>query len=518
MRVNLPVSGQEYEFEAGRTLVSATDLDSRITYCNAAFVAVSGYEASELIGQPHNLIRHPDMPREAYRDMWATLREGRPWTQLVKNRRKNGDHYWVLANVTPVVESGRAVGYMSVRTKPTRTQVQDAEALYARMRAESDTGRISTHLHRGRIEKGGLLAGLARRLRFGVTGRIVAALTVFGLLDVAIDALLAGSGPVVRGAGYAVQLLSLLTLAWWLHGSITLPMRRAVELGHRMASGDLASLRSGRTDELGDLLGALNQVSMNLRALVNDVRSQSAQLDASAEEISSATLDLSSRTEVQAGNLQQTACAIEQIASTVQQNAGSAAEASRQAGGTGRVAEQASEAVGQVQERMQAIEAASQRIATINSVIDGIAFQTNILALNAAVEAARAGEQGRGFAVVAGEVRSLAQRSADAARQIKALIEESREAVEGGSRLAHGAGGTMREVVASARQLGVLIEGISVASTQQSAGVVQVNAAVAQLDSATQQNAAMAEQSNAAVGRLKQQADALTRAVAMFRG
>ena len=174
MRVNLPVSGREHEFEAGQTLVSATDLDSRITYCNPAFVAVSGYDAAELLGQPHNIVRHPDMPREAFRDMWATLQEGRPWTQVVKNRRKNGDHYWVLANVTPVVENGRAVGYMSVRSKPTRAQVQEAEALYARMRAEADTGRTRTHLHRGRIEQGGLVAGVARRLRPRVTGRHVA--------------------------------------------------------------------------------------------------------------------------------------------------------------------------------------------------------------------------------------------------------------------------------------------------------------------------------------------------------
>ena len=141
MRTNLPVTHNEFVIPDGVTLVSTTDLQSHITYCNPAFIAVSGYDREELIGQPHNIVRHPDMPQEAFRDMWETLKGGQPWSALVKNRRKNGDHYWVVANATPIMENGQAVGFMSVRTKPTREQVQAAEALYARMRTERDAGQ-----------------------------------------------------------------------------------------------------------------------------------------------------------------------------------------------------------------------------------------------------------------------------------------------------------------------------------------------------------------------------------------
>ena len=151
MRNNGPITQQEYIVPEGATLVSTTDLNSRITYCNPSFIAVSGYRREELIGQPHNMIRHPDMPQEAFRDMWATIESGEPWSAMVKNRRKNGDHYWVVANVTPVLEGGEVAGYMSVRTGVTREQVAAAEALYAGMREEAEAGRLVTLLHRGRL-------------------------------------------------------------------------------------------------------------------------------------------------------------------------------------------------------------------------------------------------------------------------------------------------------------------------------------------------------------------------------
>jgi len=155
MRTNLPVTQQEFVIPDGVTLVSTTDLQSRITYCNPNFVAVSGYSREELIGQPHNIVRHPDMPPEAFRDMWATLQSGSPWSALVKNRRKNGDHYWVMANATPIVQNGQPVGYMSVRTKPTRQQSTGAEALYQRMRSEAESGHPRIALHRARSVRTG---------------------------------------------------------------------------------------------------------------------------------------------------------------------------------------------------------------------------------------------------------------------------------------------------------------------------------------------------------------------------
>ena len=518
MRINLPVTHHEYPFPDGATIVSTTDLDSRITYCNAAFVEISGYEREELIGQPHNLVRHPDMPAEAFRDLWETVRSGRPWSGLVKNRRKNGEHYWVVANVTPIVRDGQPVGYMSVRTRPTRDQVEAAEALYARMRGEAEAGRLRTRIVEGCVARAGALAALLRWLRPGLTARMALALGLAAAAG-ALASALAPRGDLAMLSMLLLPVLALVAgLGAWLHHGVTRPLRRAVRTTQGMAAGDIGGVdAAARSDEVGELLRGLNQLGVNLQAMVNDVRTQCAQVEQAADEIQAAGTDLSARTEAQAASLQETAAAIEQIASTVQQNAGSAGEAHRRAGGAGAIAEEASRVVGEVNASMSDIEKTAARIATINGVIDNLAFQTNILALNAAVEAARAGEQGRGFAVVASEVRSLAQRSTEAAREIKQLIEASRSAVDGGGRLVQAAASTMQQVVSASREVGSLVEGISVASAQQSAGVTQVNAAVAQLDAATQQNAAMVEQSAAAASRLKHQAHGLLQSVQVFR-
>lgn len=171
MRENLPVTQREYDLPDGMSLVSTTDLQSHITYCNPAFIQVSGYSREELLGQPHNLVRHPDMPAEAFRDLWATVRSGNTWTACVKNRRKNGDHYWVLANVTPLMRNGQVVGFMSVRTKPTREQVQAADTLYARMREDAARGTRSIHLAGGQLRAGGPIGRLAQAAHLGLRGR-----------------------------------------------------------------------------------------------------------------------------------------------------------------------------------------------------------------------------------------------------------------------------------------------------------------------------------------------------------
>ncbi len=518
MRLNLPVTQSEYQFPEGETLVSTTDLDSRITYCNAAFIRTSGYSSEELLGQPHNLVRHPDMPPEAYRDMWESIKSGKPWSQLVKNRRKNGDHYWVVANVTPVLENGRPVGYMSVRTRPQREQVRAAEALYARMRAESEAGAQSMFLEGGQIERRGLRGRVSRALRLGITARMSLALSTLAAVASATTLLTHELGLLAVGLGVLLQLALVAGLGAWMHHALTQPLRQAASVANRMAAGDLSqSVVTRRFDEVGGMLRALNQLNVNLQALVGDVRSESQQINGGANEIASATSDLSGRTESQSSSLQETAAAIEQIAATVGQNAKSSETAARKAGGAGEVAQRGSDAVGKVTACMEGIETASGKIAAINGVIDGIAFQTNILALNAAVEAARAGEQGRGFAVVAGEVRSLAQRSAAAAKEIKELIDESRREVEGGRAMVRLAGTTMAEVVQAVRDVGGLIEGISVASVQQATGVSQINSAVAQLDMNTQQNAAMVEQSTASAQHLRERAQALVQAVQVFK-
>ncbi len=375
MRQNLPVTQNEYIYPDGMTLVSTTDLQSRITYCNPAFIEVSGYQREDLIGQPHNLIRHPDMPSEAFRDMWATIQSGKPWSAMVKNRRRNGDHYWVVANVTPIQADGQMTGYMSVRTKPTRDQVRAAEALYATMRAEADAGALRHLVIGGRVERAGLLPALRRRLRLSLSARMAFALAMSALVSAVASSMLGGLDGFLALAPVLADVAVVGALAWWLHRSVAVPVRHSVQLANAMAAGDLTqSAASQRSDEIGSMLRALNQLGVNLQAMVFDVRSQSGEVDRAASEIAAASQQLSGRTESQASSLQETAAAIEQIAATVKQNAGSAQEANRKAGQAGEVAESASRAVGEVDASMQGIAKSSERIAAINGVIDGIAF------------------------------------------------------------------------------------------------------------------------------------------------
>ncbi|AVS75307.1 methyl-accepting chemotaxis protein [Paracidovorax cattleyae] len=300
--------------------------------------------------------------------------------------------------------------------------------------------------------------------------------------------------------------------------SIVHPLDRAIDAAQQVAQGNLAvELRSDGRDEVSRLLRTLVDMRDTLARITGDVRRNAEGVATASAQIAQGNGDLSARTEQQAASLQQAAASMEQLGATVRQNAESARQASQLAASASGIASQGGEVVGEVVETMKGINEASRRIGDIIGTIDGIAFQTNILALNAAVEAARAGEQGRGFAVVAGEVRSLAQRSAEAAKEIKSLIGNSVERVEQGTVLVDKAGATMTEVVNSIRRVTDIVAEISAASSEQSDGVAQVGAAVTQMDQATQQNAALVEESAAAAGSLKTQAEQLVQAVAFFR-
>ncbi|GAB1849963.1 methyl-accepting chemotaxis protein [Achromobacter xylosoxidans] len=315
-------------------------------------------------------------------------------------------------------------------------------------------------------------------------------------------------------AGVALGLL----LGWLVTRGITRPLGLAVDAARRVANGDLSSnIQVTSRDETGDLMAALKAMNESLSRIVRDVRDGCESIASASSQIAQGNADLSQRTEEQAASLEQTAASMEQLTSTVQQNASNAGEAEKLVTQASEVAIRGGEVVDVVVQTMSAISESSRRIADITSVIDGIAFQTNILALNAAVEAARAGEQGRGFAVVAGEVRTLAQRSAVAAKEIKALIDESVHRVEGGTRQADEAGSTMREVVDSVRQAAILVHEIASASAEQSTGIGQVNQAVAQMDTVTQQNAALVEQAAAAAGSMQDQAGRLSQQVRRFK-
>jgi len=291
----------------------------------------------------------------------------------------------------------------------------------------------------------------------------------------------------------------------------------AAEIAGHIAKGDLAIAIRTKDGDQSSLLASMKEMRDNLARIVGEIREGAHTIAAASGQIASGNADLSARTEEQAGSLEETASAMEELTATVQRNADSAQQANELGATASTVAEKGGSVVGQVVETMGSINASSRKIFDIISVIDGIAFQTNILALNAAVEAARAGEQGRGFAVVASEVRSLAQRSAAAAKEIKTLIDDSVHKVESGTELVELAGSTMDEVVASVKRVTGIVGEISIASQEQRHGIVQVNGAITQMDDVTQHNAAMVEQAASAARSLQEQAEALTRAVSLFK-
>ncbi|URI10832.1 methyl-accepting chemotaxis protein [Aquincola tertiaricarbonis] len=515
MRTNLPVTGREHVLPAGQTLLSTTDTRSIVTYANASFCDASGFTLEELLGQPHNQVRHPDMPPEAFADMWRTLKAGRSWSALVKNRRKNGDHYWVRANAAPVQQGGQVTGYMSVRTHAPAQEVQQAEALYRRFR-EGRAGGLA--FREGIVVHTGWRAWRSLLRTMPVSWRVQLGTLAMGLgsaLTLWQVAPAGAAGGVAAGLATIAGLTALAGL--WQHRQIVQPLQRLQQQALQVAAGQTHETASlNRIDEIGTVARSINQAGLNLRALLDDVKAQAVGVQTASEEIAQGNVDLSQRTEEASANLEETAASMEQMTAAVQQSSAQVRETAALSASASAAAAGGGELMREVVQTMQSISQSSQRIAEIIGVIDGIAFQTNILALNAAVEAARAGEQGRGFAVVAGEVRSLAQRSAQAAKEIKSLIASSTDHVERGSKLVDTAGGAMADIVDQVARTRQLIEQINASNQEQALGIEQVNRAVGTLDEMTQRNAALVEQSAAASGGLQQRASRLVDAVVAF--
>jgi methyl-accepting chemotaxis protein len=893
MRMNMPVTNVERVMRDGEYIVSKTDTRGIITYVNPYFLEISGFTEHEMLGTPHNVVRHPDMPPEAFADLWNTLEAGKPWTGYVKNRCKNGDYYWVLANATPIIERGHCVGYMSVRSKPDRTTVEAVSKIYQQFR-EGRAGNLA--ILEGKVIKQGLVANIGRKIHdMSIRKRIWALVAILTTLMLMVGAegfngMLQAKhsiqaiaeehvGPLkewkIVADNYAVaiidavnktnagmmtaeearkgvvtaleqnaeiwrrtqnglvneeelrlgnelnalfgeadkQLVKLVDRLGELHGKvpgqlsqfdgplyayidpigdrisklidlqmedvqdeyhaadvsyqrvrnisiglillalilgiviarialsyIIAPMRKVAGQMQEIAQGnfnivvdterndevgamtnafrslyirlgfDLAEARraaneslriqialdnvstsvmiadnnrniiymnrsvddmlkvaekdiqkdlpnfratglvgtsidgfhknpahqkqlletftstwrtqvmiGGRTFSLtanpvlnakGDRLGSVvewndrtlevatekevaeivqgavmgdfscrmdmtgktgffkqlgegmnkltetsevglnevvrmlsnlakgdltdkisneyygtfgrlkddsNSTVENLKEIISQVKEATESINTAAKEIAAGNTDLSQRTEEQASSLEETAASMEELTSTVKQNAENAKQANQLAKGASEIAVKGGDVVGQVVGTMSSINDSSRKIVDIISVIDGIAFQTNILALNAAVEAARAGEQGRGFAVVAAEVRNLAQRSAAAAKEIKTLIGDSVDKVEAGTKLVDEAGKTMEEIVNAVKRVTDIMAEISAASLEQSSGIEQVNQAITQMDEVTQQNAALVEEAAAAAESMEEQAQTLTQAVAIFK-
>ncbi|HIF4732667.1 TPA: methyl-accepting chemotaxis protein [Citrobacter amalonaticus] len=505
MSSQLYVTQQNTPLDDDTTLMSTTDLHSYITHANDTFVNISGYSLNELLAQPHNLVRHPDMPKAAFADMWYTLQQGEPWSGIVKNRRKNGDHYWVRANAVPMVREGNVTGYMSIRTRATDAEIATVEPLYKAL----NEGRCRRRIHKGLVVRKGWLGKLpAMPVRWRV--RSVMAL-IYVVLAAALH--LSGAPWLAQLMCALVMLLGTAAFEW----QIVRPIENVAKQALKVATGERNSVAHlNRSDELGLTLRAVGQLGLMCRWLINDVSSQVSSVRNGSETLAKGNDDLNKHTRQTVDNVQQTVTTMNQMAASVKQNSETASAADKLSIAASSAATQGGKAMDTVIKTMDDIANSTQRIGTITTLINDIAFQTNILALNAAVEAARAGEQGKGFAVVAGEVRHLASRSASAANDIRKLIDASADKVQSGSQQVHAAGRTMDDIVSQVQNVTQLIAQISHSTLEQSDGLTSLTRAVSELNDITQKNAELVEESAQVSAMVKHRASRLADAVTVL--
>jgi len=516
MKTHLPVTQLERELPDNTVLVSTTDLSGHITHCNKGFVDASGFDYDELLGQAHDIVRHPDMPPEAFKDLWSTIGRGRPWSGIVKNRCKNGDHYWVQANVTPVMKNGKPSSYMSVRLKPSREQIQAAQALYARIDQERASGQVSFKLHAGNVRALGWRDSFGKLHRLTLPQRVGFGLIMMLLLTM-VPAWVFGSPGWVSGLQLASGVFGGALFSWWFVRAVSDPLNQADRLAAEVAGCNLeGQISFDTTSPLGSLMRRLWLINLNMRAIVADVRAEVAGVADSVQSILQGSQDLSQRTLAQAQSVESTSSSVEQISGAVGETANTAQTLAALSSEASSVAAAGVQSMDEVSSSMHRIESSAQRITDIIAVIEQLAFQTNLLALNAAVEAAHAGEDGRGFAVVATEVRALAQRSSAAAQQIRDQIRESSEQVAQGTSTVDVAATTIRQAVEKVHNVTERLGVITQSTREESVSVAQISQAMHLLDDVTQQNAHLVQQSALACQTLSARAATLARSVEIF--
>ena len=543
MRNNQPVTQRETILPDGVFIYSRTDLKGQITEANAAFAEISGFRPDEMVGQPHNLIRHPDMPPEAFADMWRNLKAGRPWKGIVKNRRKDGGFYWVVANVSPIRESGQIVGYQSVRTRPATEQIAAADAAYRRLRA----GDTSIRVEDGRIVPNRapttdlLLSFQARLVGFALLAAVTA--------SVGLAASTSGWSWLARGHEACASLLLLFALYMLLR---YLPKAFARLTGIRnfvesaLATGDLGSTLSPQANDLiGAIGGRVDTLVSALRATLQivgdatrEVADTSSSLNHSVEALATSASTQSATTSAAAAGIEEMTVSIGEVAHHAGSTQSVAQQAGRQADEGANLSNQATstikalaETVARSAETVEQLGSRTEEIGKVAAVIKEIADQTNLLALNAAIEAARAGEQGRGFAVVADEVRKLAERTAKATQEIDQMIvriqadtgnavdgmRQSADQVGASVELVHRAHDALQAINAQMGNTLQMVAEISHSSAEQNSAMIEMAQSVEQLARLTADNLATARDTEAVSHILQTNVGRMRKAVAQYR-